>query len=135
MYKSFLVINHIIKGACSEILENEFSLNLHWERYAWSLFKPIHHSWWKNGKFLSPLKVIEHNVYVIYCFIKMMETMLSNLREGFSLIFPEVHWVCAWNFTHTAVYIWLNFWYQNLKKKKKKKKGWGDEAVDRNKHL
>ena len=49
----------------SEILGNEFSLNLQ----ICSLFKVIHHPWWKNWKILSPLKVIiENNAYVIYCF-------------------------------------------------------------------
>ena len=93
----FTTVNDF-KGACSEIWENEFSLNLQ----IWSLFKPLHHPWWKNCKFLSPWKVIIGNQYLFYLlFYKLVETTFSNFREGFSLISSELHRVCAWNFTHT----------------------------------
>ncbi len=62
----------------------------------------------------------------------MVETTISNFREGFSLIAPKLHRVRAWNFTHKAFQIWLIFWYKNLHMFEKIG---GDEAVDRNKQM
>ncbi len=58
--------------------------------------------------------------------------MFSNFQEGISQISFKLLKVCAWNFTQPSKYdstsgikISKYVW----------KKYWGDEAVDRNKHL
>ncbi len=114
------------KGACFDILENEFSLNLQ----IWSLLRPIYHPWWKNCKFLSPPKVIiENNVLCYLLFYNTVETRFL-ISERVS---PKLHSVCAWNFTH--INNLLNMTQLLVPKSPYVWKKLGDEAVDQNKHL
>ncbi len=61
---------------------------------------------------------------MLFIVFKMVETTFSNFQEGFSLISPKLH-------THSL----LNMTQILVPKSPIFEKIWGDEAVDRNKHL
>ena len=84
-----------LKGACSEIFGNEFSLN--WQ--IWSIFcQNIIHG---------------ENIANMYLICKQFEKTMFMLLIVF-LIFKRVFRWFLQNVTHKAFWIWLNFWYQNL---------------------
>ncbi len=74
----------------------------------------IHHPWWKNGKFLSPLIVIiENNVLGIYCLIKwwkprffvfvVVVVVFFNFREGFFTGFSQITSLCMTLHTYSLL--------------------------------
>ncbi len=79
----------ILKGAYSEILEIEFSLNFK----IWSLFKPIQHPWWKKCTVLSPLKSNKRKRKQCLCYLlfyKMVEThFLIISQRVFHWFYPN----------------------------------------------
>ncbi len=118
-----MLIAHWFKGTCSEILGNEFALCLQ----IIVTFQTNTSSMVKNCKFLSPLKVIiEHNVYVICCFIQWGKPRFLISERIFTDFSQTTQSLCMKLDTYNLLNIWLNSWYQNLYVFKKNwVRGWG----------